>query len=224
MQHLKEGVKETQCGVICCLVDRLAIFRFDHFKIPAGKFVPEQAVYSHQSLAYLVHFKEFVHLSVDFFQLGVKPFNSNLVHFGLGFFSSLPTLNETESVPYLIVEVTTLFAQTFIKENIITGRSGEHHTHTHTVSTIFLNEHDRIRGITETLAHLSAKFVTYDTCEINMLERHLASVFITCHNHAGYPEENDIRTGNEVTCRIIIVYFIIVRLVYSVKHGDRPEP
>ena len=50
-----------------------------------------------------------------------------------------------------------------------------------------------------------------------MAERHLAPVFIACHNHACYPEEDDIWPSNKVACGIIIVYFLVVWIKYSVE-------
>jgi hypothetical protein len=57
-----------------------------------------------------------------------------------------------------------------------------------------------------------------------MLERHLATIFIAGHDHTSHPEEDDIRTRYQVSSRVVIVDFLIVRIVDTIEERDRPEP
>ena len=139
--------------------------------------------------------------------------------FGIG-----PAFNQTESIPYLITEVTSLFAKCIIEKDVVSGRSRKHHTHTYPVGTVLINQFQRIGRVTERLGHLTSQLVTNDTCEINVLERHLSFVFVSGHNHAGYPEEDDIRPCHQVACRIIIFDFFITRIVDTVEQRNRPQP
>ena len=56
----------------------------------------------------------------------------------------LPSLDQTESVPYLIAEITSLLAQCIVKKNIITGRGCKHHSHTYAISTVSINQLQRV--------------------------------------------------------------------------------
>ena len=57
-----------------------------------------------------------------------------------------------------------------------------------------------------------------------MLERHLAYVFVTCHNHACHPEEDDVRAGHQVGSGVVVVQLLVAGVVDAVKQRDRPEP
>ena len=47
-------------------------------------------------------------------------------------------------------------------------------------------------------------------------------IFVTGHNHTGYPEEDDIRSGHQIACRIVIIDFFITRIIDAVEQRDRP--
>ena len=53
---------------------------------------------------------------------------------------NFPSLDQTESIPYLVTEGGALSAKALIKENVVSGRSGKEHTHAHAVGTVFLNQ------------------------------------------------------------------------------------
>ena len=57
-----------------------------------------------------------------------------------------------------------------------------------------------------------------------MLERHLAAILVAGHDHAGHPEENDVRTGHQVRRGIIIIDLGVVGVEYAVEQRDRPQP
>ena len=57
-----------------------------------------------------------------------------------------------------------------------------------------------------------------------MLERHLALILITRHDHTSHPEEDDIRARYQVACGIVVADLLIARIVDTVEERDRPEP
>ena len=143
----------------------------------------------------------------------------------------LPSFYQTEGIPDLIIEITTLFAERVIEEYIIACRSRKHHSHAYTVSTVFFDgcidcafchtvffdEFDGVGTVAERFRHLTPQLITHDTCEINVFERHLPYVFIASHDHAGNPEEDNVRTSNKVARGIIVVDFFIAGIVDAVK-------
>ena len=159
MQHLEQIVKETNRRIIGLLVDRLClaidVCRFHHLQIPAGEFIPEQFIDSHQSFRDAILLELVLQFSIHFLEFCSKPFYCQLVTSGLFDIRSLPTLYQSECIPNLIVEIATLFAERFVKENVVACRCTEHHTHAYTVCTILFYEHDGVGGVAETLAHLS---------------------------------------------------------------------
>ena len=224
MEHFQQGIEEPECCLVCLLVYRLLVCRLDHLKVPAGELVPEEAVNSHQSLRDAILRELVVQLFVGDAEHRLEPFHGNLVCLGLLDIGGLPSLHETESIPNLVVEVTSLLAKTLVEEDVITCRSRQHHTHANAVGAVFVYQFYRVGRVAETLRHLAAKFVAHDTCEVNVLERELAHVFLACHNHAGNPEEDDIGTCNEVACGIVVLYLFVVGVVDAVEERDRPQP
>ena len=150
-------------------------------------------------------------------QFGVKPLHSNPVGLGLLHIHSLPTLYKAEGVPYLVIEVAALLTQTLIEEDVIAGRSREHHTHAHTIGTEFLDEFDGVGRITQTLRHLPAQFVAHDTGEIHVLKRELAHILLASHNHSCHPEEDDIGCSDKVAGGVVVVDLLIARIIDTVE-------
>ena len=224
MEHLQQGIEEPECCLVCLLVYRLLVCRLDHLKVPAGEFVPEEAVNGHQSLRDAVLRELVVQFFVGNAEHRLEPLHSNLVCLGLLDIGRLPSFHESESVPNLVVEVTSLLAKTLVEENVITCRSRQHHTHANAVGAVFVYQFYRVGRVAETLRHLAAKLVAHDACEVNVLERELAHVFLACHNHAGNPEEDDVGTCYEVACGIVVLYLFVVGVVDAVEERDRPQP
>ena len=136
----------------------------------------------------------------------------------------MPAFYEAESVPYFVVEVSALFAQGVIKEYVVAGRGREHHTHTHAVGTVTVDEIDRVGRVAERFGHLTAYFIAHDTGKVNVLEWHLALVFISGHNHTGYPEEDDVGAGNKVGRGVVVTNLFVAGVVDAVEKRDGPQP
>ena len=55
-------------------------------------------------------------------------------------------------------------------------------------------------------------------------ERLAAGKAIAGHNHAGYPEEDDIRACYEVVGGVVVAYLLVARVKNAVEQGDWPQP
>ena len=148
VQHFQQDIEEAQCCIVGLTVDRLGlaidIGRLYHLEIPTGELVPEQFIDSHQRLGDTILREMIIQFRIGFLEFGFKPGYSKFGSASLIDICYLPSLHQTEGVPDLIVEVTSLLAECFVEENVVAGRCREHHTHTHAVSTKLLDEFDRI--------------------------------------------------------------------------------
>ena len=57
-----------------------------------------------------------------------------------------------------------------------------------------------------------------------MFERIGLAIFITGHDHACHPEEDNVGTGYEVGRGVIITHFFVVGMVDAIEHRDGPQP
>ncbi|OPZ12832.1 MAG: hypothetical protein BWZ06_01428 [Bacteroidetes bacterium ADurb.BinA261] len=49
-------------------------------------------------------------------------------------------------------------------------------------------------------------------------------IFVSGHDHAGNPKEDDIRTRYQIVCWIIVVDVFVVGMIDAVEHRNRPQP
>ena len=225
MEQVEQVVEETDGRIVNSLADGLAVSRLDHLQIPAGELVPEELIDSHQGFAQAVLAEEVGHFEGYGVLLRLEPLHGQggcFGHFDLG--AHFPTLDEAEGVPYLVVEVTALLAQGVVEEDVVAGRSRKHHTHAHTVGTIAFDEVERVGRVAQRLGHLASQLVAHDTCEVHVAERHVAHVFVSGHDHAGHPEEDDVRACHQVARRIVVFDFLVAGVVDAVEQGDGPQP
>ena len=78
-----------------------------------------------------------------------KRSSSGLAGLGLLNVSYLPPLDQTEGIPYLIVEVASLFAQSLVKQDVVAGRCRKHHAHADAIGTELLNEFDGVGRVAQ---------------------------------------------------------------------------
>ncbi len=162
--------KKRSDRIICGAIHRTTVGRLDHLKIPCRIFVPEQFVDGHQRFRNAEFAHQVVNLGSCALQLGLEPFYGFRGACGLLYVSYLPTLDQAERVPDLVAEIASLLAQRIIVHDIVTGGSGKHDTHTHTVGTVFGYQFQRIGRVAQRLRHLAAEFVTDYTGEIYVVE------------------------------------------------------
>ena len=154
----------------------------------------------------------------------MHPGNGFLVSFWLSNVGLLPTLYQTEGIPDLVTECGTLLAEVFLEENVVTGRSGQQHTHTYAICSVLLDKTNGVGAVAKTLGHLTANLIAYDTCEIYVTERNVLQIFLTGHNHTGYPEEDDIRTCYKVAGGVVVLNLLVAGIVDAVKQRYGPKP
>ena len=155
MKHLQQLVEEAERCLVGGTVDGLllavVVGRFHHLEIPAGELVPEQLIDSHECLRDTVLGEEGVQFGTYLFELGVKPFHGQLGGSCLLHVGYLPSLYQSEGVPYLVVEVSSLLTECLVEEDIVAGRCREHHAHAHAVGSESVDEFNGVRRVAERL-------------------------------------------------------------------------
>ena len=225
VEQMQQVVEETNHRVVSLLVDGLSVGGLHDFEEAGGEFIPEEAVHLFQGFAQAVAGKLFLDVRRTHAQLCVKPRHGLARRLGLlGSSVGLPAFHEAEGVPNLVAEVASLLAQGIVEENIVASRCGEHHAHAHAVGAVFVNQGEGVGRVAELFRHFAAELVAHNTREVNVLERHLARVFVARHNHARHPEEDDVRPGHEVARGVIVFQFRVTGIVDAVEERDGPEP
>ena len=225
VEQVEQVVKQLLDFAEGLSVDGLSVGGLHHFQQPAREFVPEEAVHLHQGFAQAVLAVEVSHFGSAAAQFGTEPAESQAGRFGLfGSLIDLPALYQTEGVPDFVAEVAALFAECLVEEDIVAGGGGQHHAHAHAIGTEAGDEVQRVGRIAQLLRHLAAQLVAHDTREVHVAEGHLARVLVAGHNHAGHPEEDDVRTRHQVARRVVVADFLVARLHDAVEERDGPEP
>ena len=135
-----------------------------------------------------------------------------------------PAFYQAEGVPDFVVEVAALFAQRIVIENVVACGGGQHEAHAHAVGAIGLDEFEGIGRVAERFRHLPSDFVAHDTGKVDILEGFLAGVFIPGHDHAGYPEEDDVGPRYEVARGVVVFHLFVAGVVDAVEERDGPQP
>src|SRR5688572_4219953 len=138
--------------------------------------------------------------------------------------SRLPTSNQLQRIPYLIIKISSLVTAAVIKQKIITGRRGDHNSKTNCIGAKTIDQVKQVRRVTKTFTHLSSLLISYHSCEVNITEWFFIHVFHSRHNHSCHPKEDDILSCHQNRSRIIIVDVFIFRPSYSMKNLNRPQP
>ena len=144
--------------------------------------------------------------------------------FGLLDISHFQTFHQAERIPNFVVEISSLLTQCIVVEDIVACRGCEHQTHAHAIGTIFFNQFNRVGRVAKALAHFAAQLVAHNAGEIHVTERHIAHVFISGHNHACHPEEDDVGSGHQVGGGVVVANFLVVGVVNTVEQRNRPQP
>jgi len=223
MQRPEQPVEERFRSVHRRPVGRLPVARFHHFKVPSGELVPEQAVQLHQRFRNAVFGKILFDLAERTVQHRVEPgygepvavaLRQRVVH--------LPAVYQPVSVPYLVAEVASLFAQRVVEQQVVAGRRAQQHRQPYAVGPVLFDQVERIGRIAERFAHLATQFVADDAGQVDVPERHFAPVFVSGDDHPGDPEEQDVGPGDQVVGRVVVFDLLVFGAVDAVEHRDRP--
>ena len=225
MQEVEQVVEEAESGAISRSIDRRLVGGLHHFEVPRGELVPEETIHFHEGFGDAVFREQVGNGGSTLAELCGEPLRGLLRSGGLReIFVHLPSLNQAESVPNLVAEITTLLTKRFVEEDVVAGRCGKHHAHAHTVCAKLVDEIEGVGGVAQRLRHFATQLVTNDTGEVDILERHLTGVLIASHNHARHPEENNIRAGYEVAGGVIVLELGIVGMIDAVEQRNGPKP
>ena len=144
MQQTQQHVEELERGSHRGAVHRLTEGGLHGLEIPCRELLPEQTVEHHHGVAQTELGEVVLDGCQGVIELVAEPLYSLTASLGLLNVGYLPTLNETEGIPNLVVEVAALLTQCVIIEDVVAGRSSQHQTHAHTVGTKFLDQAQRI--------------------------------------------------------------------------------
>ena len=230
MYHLQQGIEETECRIVRCLIDTCTVSRLDEFEIPCAEIIPEQSVYAHQSIRKTEFSVMVFHFGYGFIEPVAEPFHSHGSRRRLsGLSVHLPSRNKAEGIPYLVAEIPSLLHLGFVEKYVIPGRRTQQHPETYPVSTVFGDKVKRIRGIAESLGHLPPELVPDYSSQIYIMERYVFHELVSCHDHPCHPEKQYIRSRHKVVGRVIIREIPVRSMLRMPRHfriedGYRPEP
>jgi hypothetical protein len=111
-------------------------------------------------------------------------------------------LAEAGGVPELGAEVAAELDVLFVEADVLTQRRTAHDAEAQRIGAVARDELQRIGRIAERFGHFAALLVADDAGEIDVLERQLAHPLEARHDHAGDPEEDDVRPRDEIGRRV----------------------
>ena len=224
MNNLHQLLEDIQCSLQCSCIYRSLISWFDHFEIPTRELVGEELEGCHQCLVETILAIEVVDFCYSGANGSLHPCNGLFVCLGLCDISLLPSLYQTEGIPNLITEGSSLLAEILLEENVVSCRSSKQHTHTYAIGSVLFDKAYGVGTVAETLGHLTANLIAYNTCEIYVTEGNIFQVFLSGHNHTGYPEEDDIRTSYKVAGGVVVLNLLVAGVVDTIEQRYGPQP
>ena len=100
-------------------------------------------------------------------------------------------------IPQLVSKVSGSHNTIIDKSHIITRSVAGNQHKSQGISAILVNNLYWINTITQGFRHLPSLLISNQTMNVNSLEWNILAKFQSHHNHAGYPEENNIITSNQ---------------------------
>ena len=110
----------------------------------------------------------------------------------------------------------------FVKFHVRARGRNPHDAEPQAVRTVSGDQVQRIGRIPQRFGHLAPLFVADDAGEIDVFKWHLTHPFIAGHDHAGDPEEDNVRAGYQIRSRVECLQG--VRLFRPAHRGKWPEP
>src|SRR5437870_1184603 len=112
-------------------------------------------------------------------------------------------LTETRRIPKLGCEVSPFLDLLFVESDVLSARRNPHQPEPHAIGAIFRDQVERVRRIAERLRHLAPLLVANKAGQENIAKwdvifQPLRLAWLELKprdNHAGDPEENNVRPG-----------------------------
>ena len=224
MNCLHQYFENFNCFLFRRFGNFLSKCRFYYLQIHAAEIIPNQFVQIHEGIA------EFECCKMRFIfcqycrNSAVHQFNSLFfigTHVGINRFKPM---NQTESIPNFITEISTLFNLRFIEQNIISRWRTQQHSQTHRIGTKLRNQIQRIWTVAQAFAHFAALLISNNTSIVNVFEWQFFFVLIPCHDHSGNPEKHDFRGCYQIVCWVIVIQLSLIVFVKTIKYRDWPQP
>ena len=104
---------------------------------------------------------------------------------------------KTGGIPDLVDKITVAFNALFrhLHVSALGCKSGQGKAEC--IGSIAVNNAQGIDYISGRLAHFFALFITHQGMHIDIFKRHILHEMNTHHHHSGYPEKENIKTGNK---------------------------
>ena len=225
MQQAQQRIEEPFGFVDRPRVDRHPVSRLYHFEIPPAEIVPEEFVEQHEGLRNAVAAEIPVQLRHGAAQRLAEPFARQAVVVALGERPvHRPAVDEPVGVPNLVAEIAALLAQRLVEHHVVAGRRRKQHRHAHTVGAVLRDQVERIGRVAQLLGHLASDLVAHDAGEIDVAEGLLAAIFVTGHDHARHPEEDDVGARHQIGRRVVVANLLVVGVADAVEDRNRPQP
>ena len=225
VQHAHQGVEERACGFERRRVDRLPVGGFHHLQVQAAEVVPEELVGRLERLRNAVGAEIVGDLAQSDAECLAEPCDRQAVVLVLcGLAVRRPAVHQAVGVPYLVAEVASLLAERLVEHHVVACRRGDEHRHAHTVGAVFGDQVERVGRVAQLLGHLAADLVADDAREIDVAEGFFAAVFVTRHDHARHPEEDDVGARHQVVGGVVVADLPVAGVADAVEDRNRPQP
>ena len=206
-------------------VDGALVGGLHQLEVPAAEVIPEEFVEPLEGLRDAVAAEVCLQLGDVAAHDVAEPLDGGGVHLALRERCvDLPAVDQTVGVPDFVAEVAALLAERLVEHHVVAGRRREQHRHAHAVGAVLCDEVQRVGRVAQLLGHLAADFVAHDAREVDVAEGLLVAVFVSRHNHAGHPEEDDVGARHQVVGGVVVFDFGVMRVADAVEHRDGPEP
>ncbi len=131
-------------------------------------------------------------------------------------------MTEAAGVPELVAKVSPQLDILFVKEHIEPQRGASHGTKAQRISAVLVNQFKWFGRVAQALGHLAILLIANDPGVIDILKRQIAAKLIAGHDHARDPEENNVRSRNQI--RGGIKLFEGIGFLWPTHCGKGPQP
>ena len=120
MQNAQKFIENSDNFIVSLAINGLLVRRFHYFEEAGAEVVPNKFIDSHQRIRQTVLVEMVVHFGQHLIQAHIEPLDRSSTGLWLGdIIIHLPALNQTESIPNLVIEVSSLLAQRLVEQQVI---------------------------------------------------------------------------------------------------------